>query len=91
MVCHFQELKRVEFTREHSVVSPRITVRVDKLTVAVRSPTEPAIVCFTLSSVELLVTIAFSSLSTSPWTLLWMAMNAEVLWPTTWQMEQFTE
>jgi len=91
MVCHFQEPKKVEFIKEHSVVSPKISERVDKLTVAVRSPTEPAIVCFTLCSEELSVTIAFSSLSTSPWTLLWKATNAEELWPTTWQMEQSTE
>jgi len=91
MVCHFQEQKKVEFTREHSVASPKITERVDKLTDAVRSQTEPAIVCFTHCSEELLVTIAFSSSSTLPWTLLWKVTNAEELWPTTWLMEQSIE
>ena len=78
MVCHFQELVKVRFIKELSVVSPKISEREVKPTDAVLSPIEPDIVCFILFSEEPSDTIASSSLSTLLLISLWKMENAEV-------------
>ena len=91
MVCHFQELVKVKSIKELSVVSHKISERVDRPTDAVLSLIELDIVCFTLFSEELLVMTAFSSLNTLLLTSLWKEVSAEVSWLTTWLMGPFIE
>ena len=67
MVCLSLELRRVRSTKEHSVVNLKISEKEVKLIDAALLQTELVIACSILSLEELLVTIAFSSLSISVW------------------------
>jgi len=73
------------------VVNPLTLVREVKLTDVAQWPIEQVTVCCIPFSVEPLVTIASSSLSTLLWILSWRATNAEELWLTIWLMELFIE
>lgn len=86
MVCPSREQKKERSIKERSVVSLRISARVDKHTGVALLLTEQVTACFIPCLEELSDMTVFSSLSILHLILLWKDKNVEELWLTTWQM-----